>query len=77
MVNGWNHLTIHVQKESDNVLLYQSIDVNGTNHALNIKYSAAKAPARGWGVTVNYQMDGDSTPDTNTTYLDNFSLTYC
>ncbi len=76
MVNGWNHLTIHVQRKSDNTLVYQSIDLDGTNYALNITYPPGTSPSSWWGVTVNYQMDGDSTPDTNTTYLDNFSLTY-
>ncbi len=76
MVNGWNHLTIHVQRMSDNTLLYQSIELNGTNYALNISYPPGTAPSSWWGVTVNYQMDGDSKPDPNTTYLDNFTFTY-
>lgn len=76
MVNGWNHLTIHVQRKSDNTLVYQSIDLDGTNYTLNRSYPPGTAPSTWWGITVNYQMDGDSTPDANTTYLDNFSLTY-
>jgi hypothetical protein len=76
MVNGWNHMTIHAQRGSDNILLYQSIVLNGTIYPLNIKNGPGKASASWWGVTVNYQMDSDSTPDANTTYLDNFSLTY-
>jgi hypothetical protein len=76
MVNGWNHLTIHVQRGSDNSLLYQSIDLDGTNDPLNIKYPARKSSSSWLGVTANDQMDGDSTPDANTTYLDNFGLTY-
>ncbi|MGB8477354.1 MAG: hypothetical protein WCE63_00755 [Acidobacteriaceae bacterium] len=76
MVDGWNHLTIHVQRKSDNTLVYQSIDLDGTNYALNVSYPPGKASSSWWGVTVNYQMDGDSGPDANTTYLDNFSLTY-
>jgi hypothetical protein len=61
------------KKESDNSLLYQSIDLDGTSYPLNIKYPAGKASSSWWGVTVNDQMDGDATPDANTTY---FSLTY-
>jgi hypothetical protein len=76
MVNGWNHMTLHMQRKSDNTLIYQSITLNGTNYALNISNSPGKASASWWGLTVNYQMDGDSTPDANTTYLDIFSLTY-
>lgn len=74
--DGWNHLTIHAQRKSDNTFVYQSIDLDGMNYALNISYSPRTGPSSWWGVTVNYQMDGDSTPDSNTTYLDNFSLAY-
>ena len=76
MVNGWNHLTIHVQRKTDNTLVYQSIDLDGTNYTLNISYPAAKGPSSWWGLTVNYQIDGDSTPHANITYLDNFNMTY-
>lgn len=75
-VNGWNHLTIHAQRESDNTLLYQSIELDGTTYTLDKTYPPGTADSTWWGVTVNYQMDGDSKPDANTTYLDNFSLTY-
>ncbi len=75
IVDGWNHVTIHVQRKSDIALVYQSIDLDGTNYALNISYPPGKASAHRWGVTVYYQMDGNSGPDKNTTYLDNFSLT--
>ena len=76
MVDGWNHLTIQVQREADNTLLYQSIELNGTTYTLNKTYPPGTADSSWWGVTVNYQMDGDSTPDPNTTYLDNFTFTY-
>jgi hypothetical protein len=75
-VNGWNHLTIHAQRESDNTLLYQSIELDGTTYTLDKTYPPGTADSTWWGVTVNYQMGGDSKPDANTTYLDNFSLTY-
>lgn len=69
-------MTIHAQRASDNTWLYQSIVLNGATYPLNIKNCPGKTSASWWGVTVNYQMDGDSTPHANTTYLDNFSLTY-
>lgn len=76
MVDGWNHLTIHVQREADNTLLYQSIELDGTTYKLNKTYPPGTSDSSWWGLTVNYQMDGDSKPDANTTYLDNFSFTY-
>ncbi len=74
--NGWNHVTIQLQRQSNNALLYQSIELNGTTYSLNISYPASTAPSNWWGVTANYQMDGNSKESANTTYLDNFSVTY-
>ena len=77
LINGaWNHVTIQVQRESDNSLLYQSITLNGVTAVLNKSYPPFFVPASWYGVTVNYQMDGTAKQSPNTTYLDNFSLTY-
>ena len=73
---GWNHLSIQVQRQPDNSLLYQSFTLNGVSTKLNATYPAGTAPAGWWGVTVNYQMDGDARQSTNITYVDNMSLTY-
>lgn len=75
-VNGWNHVTIQVQRTSGNTLLYKTIKLNGTTYTLNKSYPPGTASSNWWGVTVNYQMDGNSKQTPNTTYLDNFSLTY-
>jgi hypothetical protein len=73
--NSWNHLTLHVQRTSDNHLLYQSITLNGVTHTLDKYYSPGSAP--GWyGVTVNYQMDGNSTQSPYSVFLDKFAFTY-
>jgi hypothetical protein len=74
--NGWNHLTLQVQRESDNSLLYQSITLNGATANINKTYSPFTVPASWYGITVNYQMDGNYKQSANTTYLDNLSLTY-
>ena len=74
--NGWNHVTIQVQRESDNSLLYQSITLNGTKSVLNKKYPAGSCPNDWWGITVNYQLDGNSKQSGYATYLDNFTFTY-
>jgi hypothetical protein len=75
-VAGWNHVTISVQRGSDNSLLYQSITLNGTVYTLNKAYPAATSPSSWYGLNVNYQMDSNSKGMSNTTYLDNLSLTY-
>jgi hypothetical protein len=74
--NAWNHLTIQVQRESDNWLLFQSITLNGVVHPINKYYAPGSAPGNWWGITVNYQMDGNVNQSAYTTYLDNFSFTY-
>jgi hypothetical protein len=73
---GWNHITLEVQRNADNSLLYQAFTLNGARTDLNKTYPAFTAPSGWYGITVNYQMDGDKFQSSNTTYLDNFSLTY-
>ena len=76
LVYGWNHVTLQVQRESNNDLLYQTVTLNGVTYNLNVTV-APFAVSSGWyGVTVNYQMDGNYAQSPNTTYLDKFSLTY-
>ena len=74
--NSWNHLTIQVQRESDNWLLFQSITLNGVTKTINRYYAPGSAPSNWWGITVNYQMDGNDKQSSYTAFLDNFSLTY-
>ena len=73
--NQWNHLTLQVQRTSNNQLLYQSITLNGVTHTLNKYYSPGAAP--GWyGITVNYQMDGNNLQSPYSIYLDKLTFSY-
>ncbi|MFZ1927837.1 MAG: Ig domain-containing protein [Candidatus Sulfotelmatobacter sp.] len=73
--NSWNHLTIQVQRTSNNDLVYQSITLNGATHTLNWTFPHGSSP--GWyGLTINYQMDGNSKQDSYNVYLDNLTFTY-
>jgi hypothetical protein len=73
--NSWNHVTIQVQRNSNNELVYQSITLNGNTANLNWTFPPGSSP--GWyGVTINYQMDGDQNQDSYTVYLDNLTFTY-
>ena len=74
--NGWNHVTIQGQRGAGNAVVYQSITLNGTTANINATYPPFTVPISWWGVTVNYQMDGNSKQAANTTYVDNLSLTY-
>src|SRR3954471_9815528 len=73
--NAWNHLVIQAQRTASNQLLYQSITFNGVTHVLNKTYAPFSAP--GWyGITVNYQLDGNSKQSPYTVYVDKLNFTY-
>jgi hypothetical protein len=74
--NAWNHLTIKVERTSSNQLLYQSITLNGVTNNLNWTYSPGSAPSSWWGVTINYQMDGNDKQQSYDVYLDELTFTY-
>lgn len=73
--NSWNHLVLQVQRTGDNRLLYQSITLNGVTHTPN-QYSSPFSAPGWWGVTVNYQMDGNYQQAPYTTYLDKLNFSY-
>jgi hypothetical protein len=74
--NAWNHLTIQVQRESNNWLLFQSITLNGVTSTINRYYAPGSVSGNWWGITVNYQMDGNHDQAAYSAYLDNFTFTY-
>jgi hypothetical protein len=73
--NQWNHLTIQVQRTSSNQLLYQTITLNGVTSTLNKTYGPFSAPGW-WGITVNYQMDGNFAQWAYDIVVDNLNFTY-
>jgi hypothetical protein len=73
--NGWNHLTIEVERTSGDQLLYKTITLNGTSHALNRTYPHYNS-GNWYGVGVNYQLDGNSKQTAYSTYVDKFTFTY-
>ena len=74
--NAWNHVTLKVQRTSDNHLTYQSITLNGHKSNLNWTFDHGSAQSDWYGVTVNYQMDGNLYQDSYSVYLNNLTLTY-
>jgi hypothetical protein len=72
--NDWNHLVIQVQRTSDNKLLYQSITLNGQQYNLNAYYSPTSTSW--YGVTINYQMDGNNVQTPYQVTLDNLNFRY-
>jgi hypothetical protein len=74
--NAWNHIVIQVQRQPNNDLLYQTISVNDTTFNINQTVAPFQVPQGWWGMTVNYQMDGNYRQAPNTTYLDKLNVTY-
>ena len=73
--NAWNHVTIQVQRTSSNQLLYQSITLNGVTNTLNQYYNPGSV-TNWYGVTINYQMDGNYEQTPYSVYLDNLTFSY-
>ena len=41
---------------------YESIDLNGATYAIKKTFPPGVCSSSGWGMTVNYQMDGKRQP---------------
>jgi hypothetical protein len=74
--NAWNHLVIKVSRTSQNKLVFESISLNGKTHTLNVTRPHGSAGSDWWGVTINWQLDGNKTQDPYTVYLDKLNFTY-
>lgn len=70
----WNHVTIQVQRTSDQKLHYVSITFNGVTHYVN-KYLTPTGSSW-YGLSVDFQMDGDFAQHNYATWLDKIGLTY-
>ena len=73
---AWNHITITTKRLPNNDLLYETITQNGVTSNLNITVPPFNVPSSWYGMTVNYQLDGNKTMAANTQYVDNMKLTY-
>ena len=74
--NGWNHVTVTGQRGANNTVIYQTITLNGVTNNINRTFAPYVVPSDWYGVTVNYQMDGDKNQTTIQSYSDNMSFTY-
>ena len=74
--NAWNHVVLQVERLSNNDLLYKTLTVNDVTYSINQTVAPFQVPSGWWGMTVNYQMDGNYRQASNTTYLDKLSVTY-
>jgi hypothetical protein len=74
--NAWNHLVLQVSRTPQNKLVFESITLNGKTHNLNVTRPHGTAGKSWWGVTINYQVDGNRHQDPYTVYLDKLNFTY-
>ena len=72
--NAWNHLVLQVQRTSDNHLLFQSITLNGATSTLN--YYENPTATTWYGVTINYQQDGNYKQTPYSVWLDKLNFSY-
>lgn len=72
--NAWNHLTIQVSRTANNQLLFQSITLNGYKATLNRIDNPT--PTSWYGITINYQQDGNVVQQPYSVWLDRLNFTY-
>ncbi len=72
--NAWNHLVIEVERTSDDHLHFVSITLNGNKSVID-RYDTPTA-TNWYGVTINYQQDGDYAQHAYSVWLDKINLFY-
>ncbi len=72
--NAWNHLVIQVQRTSANQLWFQTITLNGVTN--NVNYYSSPIKTTWYGITVNYQQDGNYLQQPYSIWLDKFNFSY-
>ncbi len=73
--NAWNHVTLQMQRTTDNQLLYHAITLNGVTTVID-RYFPPFGIGTWYGVTANYQMDGNYQQSPYAVFVDKFSLIY-
>jgi len=74
--NAWNHVALVFQRTSDNWLYFKSITLNGQTSYVNRYYQPSTAPGSWYGVTVNFQTDGNYQQAPYQVLLDKFNFVY-
>lgn len=72
--NAWNHVIIEVERTSDDNLHFVSITLNGTKTMVD-RYDTS-TPTNWYGITLNYQQDGDYAQHGYSVWLDKMNLEY-
>jgi hypothetical protein len=73
--NKWNHVTLQVQRTSNNWLRYHSITLNGVTTVLDWYFPPFSA-GNWYGISANYQMDGNYQQASYSVLVDQLSFIY-
>lgn len=73
--NQWNHVTIEVERTSNNQLHWVSITYNGSKHYVD-RYVSSQKTGFADGASIDFQMDGNFRQDAYSTWLDKVNLSY-
>jgi hypothetical protein len=74
---AWNHVQVQFHRSSTgNKLTYKSITLNGKTVTINRTFDPATAPSDWWGITLNFQMDGNKYQKDYSIYLDKMNFKY-
>jgi hypothetical protein len=73
--NEWNHVVIEVQRTDDDRLLFKSITVNDVKSATT-RYDSPTMRKDWYGVTINYQQDGNRDQAPYSIWLDKVNFSY-
>ncbi len=72
--NSWNHVVIHAQRTTDDRLIFDTTTLNGVTSKVN--RTDDPTPTTWYGMTINYQMDGNKAQQPYSVYLDKLNFTY-
>lgn len=72
--NAWNHLVIQAERTNDNHLIFDTITLNG--YTAKVNRTDTPTNTTWYGMTINYQMDGNKNQEPYSVYLDKINFTY-
>jgi hypothetical protein len=74
--NAWNHMAINAQRTSNNWLYFKSITLNGVTSYVNWYFPPGTAPSSWYGITVNFQTDGNDLQAPYSVLVDKLNFIY-
>lgn len=74
--SAWNHIRLTVERTSTNTLHYISIELNGKTSYVNKYYKSGPANPDWHAITLNFQLDGDSSMHGYSAWVDQMALYY-